>query len=251
MVHLYCTKIIFFYILTPATMILTNIFAPVIDLFLPRLCPGCGQSMGKGDLELCIHCLSVLPETRFYLSRNNPLSRRLDGRFRFEQAVACYYFHKSTILQNIIHQFKYKGNKNAALFMGEQMGKLFKSSSVFQLPDAIVPIPLHLAKQKKRGYNQSELLGKGIAEVLNIPVFTTLLKRTIQTQTQTKLTAIERWKNVEKAFMLNPNSISPKQHILLVDDVITSGATMEACAHVLEAVKGIKVSIAALSVAEY
>lgn len=228
-----------------------NFLHPVIDLFLPALCPGCGQYLSAGEKELCIRCLSALPETGFYLNRNNPLSERLQGRFEFEQAVACYYFHKSSVIQNIIHRFKYKNDKTAAFFMGRQMGKLLKTATAFSLPDAIIPVPLHPHKQKKRGYNQSEILGKGMAEILNIPVYPGLLKRNMQTQTQTRLNAIDRWQNVGKAFRLSQKRIPRANHLLLVDDVITSGATVEACARTLATIKDIKISIAALSMAEY
>lgn len=224
-------------------------FSSVLDLFLPRICPGCGQILSKGELELCVKCLSVLPETGFYLKQSNPVSRKFIGRFDFEEAAACFYFQKSSVIQSVIHQFKYKNKKDAALFMGKQMGLLLQDSQLFQNVDGIVPVPLFSRKRKMRGYNQSELLGVGMSEELHVPVYSKILQRITQTQTQTKLNAVQRWQNVKEAFALSKREYPEVHHLMLVDDVVTSGSTLEACARTLSKLENIKISMVALAVA--
>lgn len=219
------------------------------ELFLPQYCCGCGQPLSRGEQILCLHCLAELPETHFQLQAQNPVARKLTGRIAFENATACYYFHKTSNIQNIIHHFKYKNKREAALFMGKRMGELLLNSRFFNNIDVIVPVPLHPARKKKRGYNQSEVLGEGVAEILGKPVLPRLLRRKKRTPTQTRLSATDRWQNVKEAFVLTTESI-PAMHVLLIDDVITSGATLEACATVLQSVEGMKVSIATLAYAD-
>lgn len=232
-------------------MVKKEYFFSLIDLFLPRICPGCGEHLSRGEEELCVKCLATLPETGFYNKQENPVFRKYTGRFDFKQAAACYYFQKSSVVQHIIHHFKYKDGKDTALFMGKQMGRLLEGSDTFDLPDVIVPVPLHARKKKQRGYNQSALLAKGIAERLNIPVGTNLLIRRAQTQTQTKLNAVQRWENVKTAFTLSGDIQEEHKHFLLVDDVVTSGATLEACARTLSQLKDVRISMLALAVADH
>jgi len=227
-----------------------NLFS-LIDLFLPRLCPGCGQSLSRGEEELCINCLATLPETGFCEKPENPVNRKFIGRFKFEYAAACYYFHKSSTVQHIIHHFKYKNRRKTALFMGRQMGAILKDTSIEEAIDGIVPVPLHSRKERKRGYNQSKLLGDGISEVLEIPVYSKLLKRISYTQTQTKLNAVQRWQNVKDVFKVSNKSKCADMHLLLVDDVVTSGATLEACARELSKLENVKVSMIALAAASH
>lgn len=227
-----------------------NLFS-LVDLFLPRICPGCGENLSRGEEELCVTCLATLPETGFCGKSENPVNRKFVGRFKFEYAAACYYFHKSSIVQHIIHRFKYKNSRKTALFMGRQMGAILKDTRIAEAIDAIVPVPLHPRKERKRGYNQSELLGNGISEVLEIPVYSTLLKRISYTQTQTKLNAVQRWQNVKDVFRISIKNKCTDMHLLLVDDVVTSGATLEACARELSKLENVKVSMIALAAASH
>ncbi len=230
-------------------MPITGILPSLLELFLPQYCCGCMQRLSPGEHILCLRCLSELPETHFHLYSDNPVARKLTGRVSFENATASYYFHKSSIVQNIIHHFKYKGKEKAAFFMGKLMGKMLQTSTGFGSIDGIVPVPLHPKKLKKRGYNQSRILGNGISEVLKKPVLPHVLKRRKFTQTQTRLSVTDRWQNVKSAFAPATENI-PDLHLLLVDDVITSGATLEACAAVLKNMAKVKISIAALAIAE-
>lgn len=195
-----------------------------------------------------------MPETPFLPEEVHPAADRFLGRFSFEQAISCFYFHKSTVLQNIIHQFKYKNQQKLAVFMGRQMGLHMQKMSGFQLPDGLIPVPLHKRRYKERGYNQSELLCEGIKDSLHIPVFANLLYRAVPTRTQTKLNAKERWKNVKDAFKVKEEHpvLKSRSHVMLVDDVLTSGATLEACAHTLRASSPeLRISVATLAIALY
>lgn len=164
--------------------------------------------------------------------------------------MSQYYFAKDSLLQQLIHQFKYKDNKELAHYFGTLMGETLKTSSRFQLPDAIVPLPLFPDKEYKRGYNQAALLGEGIGAVLQVPVLYNAVLRTRYTTTQTHKTRMERWQNVDGVFTTAGNKELHKKNILLVDDVITTGATIEACGNaILEDVPDVKLSVATLAFA--
>ena len=163
-------------------------------------------------------------------------------------ATAQFYFTKESLMQHLMHQFKYKRNKELGLQLGKIMGAKIKASARFET-DALVPLPLFPAKEKRRGYNQATLLCEGMAEAMNIPVLDKVIIRPQHTETQTKKGRIERWKNMEGKFILsNPESIRNK-HVLLVDDVITTGATLEACGNELLKAEGVQLSVATLCVA--
>lgn len=223
----------------------------LLNLFLPNLCAGCDEPLSRGEQILCVRCLFTLPETGFHLSGENPVEQLFTGRVAIQAAMAGYYFHKSAAVQHIIHQFKYHHRKDVAVYMGRMMGNMLLRSGRFSDLDVIIPIPLHNKKKKLRGYNQSDLLSSGIAEIMHVPVFFNEIQRTTFTETQTKKSRQERWQNVKDAFeVFHPEKISGK-HILLVDDVITTGATLEACAGKLLQIHRVKISIAALAKADY
>lgn len=220
-----------------------------LHLFFPHYCTGCGQSLSPSEKILCIKCLNNLPETSFHLINDNPVAHLFIGRVAFHAATASYLFHKASVLQNIIHGFKYKGRKDVAYFMGRQMGKLIKASFYVKDIEGIVPVPLYDLKERKRGYNQAALLARGISEICHYPVLEGTLKRRAQTATQTHLNRLERWENVKNAFKVIKPEMLQGKHVLLVDDVITTGATMEACAQRLIEIPGVEVSMAALALA--
>lgn len=184
------------------------------------------------------------------MTPDNPVEKTLWGRVAIVAGMSQYYFSKGSLLQTLIHQFKYKGNKALGIYLGKQMGYSLKLSSRFLPMDAIVPLPLFAEKETRRGYNQSTLLCEGIAQVLEIPVVTNVVVRTKYTTTQTNKTRMERWQNVEGVFMAHNPQILSGKNILLVDDVITTGATIEACtAAMLEDIPGARINIATLAYA--
>ena len=221
----------------------------ILHVVFPHICDGCGSDLLNIESRLCIRCLASLPETNFEQHAGNPVEKLFWGRMPIINATAQFYFTKESLMQHLIHQFKYKGNKELALQLGRLMGNAIKSSGRFNYIDALVPLPLFPSKEKKRGYNQATVLCDGIAEILNLPVLTSIITRPQHTETQTKKGRIERWKNIEGKFELVNLSPILNKHLLLVHDIVTTGATLEACGNELLSAENVKLSIATLCVA--
>ena len=222
--------------------------SPLFHLFFPHNCVGCGSDVIDTDHFICLQCVNDLPHTNFAMHSNNPVEKKFWGRIPVASAMSEFYFSKTSVIQNLIHEFKYKGNKKIGHYLGNMIGKSLINSNRFPI-DAIIPLPLFEKKEKKRGYNQAEILSYGISEEMNIPVIKNNVIRMIHTETQTKKGRLERWTNVEKVFFVkHPESLENK-HLLLVDDVITTGSTLEACGSKILKVKNVKLSIATLAIA--
>lgn len=222
----------------------------LLHVVFPHVCDGCGSDLLNIESCLCIRCIASLPETNFEIHPNNPVEKDFWGRVQIASASAHLYFTKESLVQHLMHQLKYKGNKELGLQLGRLMGNGLKSADRFKTIDALIPLPLFPSKEKKRGYNQATVLCDGIAEILNVPVLNNVVTRPQHTETQTKKGRIERWRNIEGKFQLiDPSKIQGK-HILLVDDVVTTGATLEACANELSKADNVKLSIATLCKAE-
>lgn len=205
-----------------------NIYKSILELFFPSLCINCSTRLHQEERFICLDCLSKLPKTNYHLQDDNRLEHFLAGKFPFEKAMAFCYFYKHGSLQKIIHEFKYNNNPQLAFFMGELYGDSLLQADFIKNIDFLIPVPLHPKKEKKRGYNQAEEICKGISQATDIPICNTAIIRTINNPSQTKHSKIERWKNVEGIFnVTNIPSLKDKT-ILLVDDVITSGSTLEA-----------------------
>ena len=219
----------------------------LLHLFFPHCCAGCGTDLLTRNSGLCLRCLHELPLTGFESQENNPVEKLFIGRLPIRSAMAIYYFSKHSIMQRVMHEIKYKGNQDLARQMGRLMGNVLNRPGSID-PDAIIPLPLHTKKQKARGYNQAELIAEGIAEMLKVPLLNKAVIRTEHTETQTKKGRIERWQNMEGKFQLTAPELVRGKHILLVDDVITTGATLESCGE--ELLKGgAELTIACLGVA--
>jgi ComF family protein len=199
---------------------------------------------------LCIECIDNLPQTNFAIHANNPLEKKFWGRIALVSAMSLFYFSKESIVQNMIHELKYKGNKKAGHYFGNLMGKSLLNSNRFHI-DVIIPLPLFERKEKMRGYNQSEILCHGISEIINKPVLKNNVRRKLFTETQTSKHRIDRWKNVENIFEVNHAGELEGKHVLLVDDVITTGATLDACGTEILKIKNVKLSVATLAMASY
>jgi len=222
----------------------------LFHLFYPHNCIGCGSDLIDKESFLCIECFDNLPYTNFVQHANNPLEKKFWGRIALVSAMSLFYFSKESIVQNMIHELKYKGNKKAGHFFGNLIGKSLLNSNRFQA-DVIIPLPLFEKKEKMRGFNQSEILCDGISEIINQPVIKNNVIRKVFTETQTRKHRLERWKNVENIFRVNfPHELEGK-HILLVDDIITTGATIDACATEILKIKNVKLSIASFAMASY
>ncbi len=217
-----------------------------IKLFYPVNCFSCGKNLVKQENCICSECLYLLPKTNFHHVKENPVSQIFWGRSKIETATANYFFIKEGILQKLIHHLKYKGIKEIGYVLGKQMGADLAKVNAFNEIDFVVPVPLHPKRERDRGYNQSEWIAKGIAEMLKTTISINNLFRSVETSTQTKKNRFERWENVENIFSIRNISEFENSHVLLVDDVITTGSTLEACANTLLEIKNIKVSIGAL-----
>ena len=220
-----------------------------ISLLFPRICAACGNSLWKQEETVCLSCEFHLPRTNFHLSLENPVSRLFWGRVNLESAAAYVYFNKGNRVQRLIHQLKYKGRKDIGIYLGRQYGQYLKYSPFFQTAQLIVPVPLHIRKLMQRGYNQSEQIAIGLGESMKIPVDPDAICRRKETETQTKKSRFRRWQNVAEVFEVkDPGSLEMK-HVLLVDDVMTTGATLESCIRVLSPIPGIRISVATIAVA--
>lgn len=220
-----------------------------ISLIYPKNCASCGNSLFKHEECLCTFCRYHLPKTNFHLQNGNPVEKLFWGRADIVSAVAYYAFGKGGKVQHLIHQLKYNGKKEIGLTVGKLYGQELKQSGKYELIDTIIPVPLHEKKKKKRGYNQSEYFAEGLSKSLHVSTDTTTLIRANESETQTKKSRFSRWQNVESIFhVAEPEKLTNK-HILLVDDVVTTGSTLEACALTLLKISDVKVSIATIAFA--
>jgi ComF family protein len=224
-----------------------SIFQDFISLIYPRICYACGKSLYKYEKCLCTYCIYHLPKTNFHLDRDNNVSKLFWGKVNIFSAAAFFYYSKGTKVQHLIHQLKYKGHKEIGVYIGNIYGKELKKSVLFETVDVVIPVPLHPKKKMKRGFNQSELFAAGLAESMNIILDVKTLCRTYASETQTRKSRFARWENVKEIFALNDPETLQHKHVLLVDDVITTGSTIEACAQIFSAIPGIRISIAAMA----
>ena len=224
-------------------------FADFVSLIFPELCQACAKSLYRNEDLICADCLYHLPYTDFHLQPDNAVAQQFWGRVNLEAAAALLYFAKGSRVQNLMHQLKYKNKPEVGVYLGKLAGKRLLENPVFSAADVIIPVPLHKQKLLKRGYNQSLSFAEGLSEKLSIPVLVDNLIRTTSTESQTKKSRISRYENMKEVFSIkNPPELIGK-HILLVDDIITTGATLEACCNVLLEVPGVRISIASIAVA--
>ena len=203
------------------------------SLFFPHLCAGCGSHMLAYSQSICIRCLSRLPETGFFSQPDNPVEKTFWGRIPVQAAGSRYYYTGSSRMKNILHELKYGGNRECGISLGRLIGHSLLASGRFTGIDIAVPMPLFEAKKRLRGYNQAALLAEGASAILQIETDDGIVKRTMNTSTQTKKGRTERWENVKEGFMIPQPSAVKGRSVLLIDDVVTTGASMEACGRAL------------------
>ena len=220
-----------------------------ISLFYPQICMACGKSLYKNEYCICTYCIYHLPKTDHLQVEENPFVKLFWGRINIHSAAAYYNFTKGGKIQHLIHQLKYHGQKEIGLTLGKLYGKSLQNAPLFNSVDTIIPIPLHKKKLQKRGYNQSEFFAQGISTVLQVSMDAKNVYRSLESDTQTKKSRFNRWKNVESIFSVKEPSKLQGKHILLVDDVVTTGSTLEACAQVLLQIPKTKVSIVTIAYA--
>jgi len=219
-----------------------------LSLLFPELCAGCSEALIHQERQLCTHCIYNLPVTNFHLDSENLAAKQLMGRVPISAAVSFLYFTSGSIVQKIIHQIKYKNGFATAEFMGELYGQRLQDLEEFKTCDLIIPVPLHKKRQRSRGYNQSAYFARGLSKMFQVETSDDNLIRITHTESQTKSkNRYERFKNMRDLFKIKNPDLLKNKHILLVDDVLTTGATLEACSATILEIPGVKVSIATLA----
>lgn len=220
----------------------------LILLFAPNYCTVCGQPAYTGAI-FCTRCTYEMPRTRYHHLKDNKTSDKLAGRFAFEKATSLIYFRKGSFYSRPIYSLKYHGRKHVGTELGRMLGYELNKSKFTEDIDVVIPVPLHPKKQRVRGYNQCSLIAKGLSETAGIPSIEGNLIRVSASESQTRKGREQRWASLQEAFEVKkPKSLEGK-HILLIDDVITTGATIEACATALASANGIKISVASIGLA--
>lgn len=224
--------------------------ADFVSLLFPELCKACGESLVAGENLLCIDCRYNLPFTNFHLKPDNLVAQQFWGKINLEAAYAMCYFTKGGKMQHLMHQFKYRGIQNIGNLLGNIAGDQLNKNPVFSSADLIIPVPLHKSRLRKRGYNQSVNFAEGLSGKLNIPVDEHNLVRIRATETQTHRSRFSRFENMQQVFALTSPETLINKHVILVDDIVTTGSTLEACGTELLKVEGLKLSIATIAYAE-
>ena len=215
-------------------------------LFFPNVCVVCERELLSGEEGACLDCLYKLPKTHNFKEPDNKAEKLMAGRIPFERIASFCAYSKGGTLPPLIHHLKYRYGKNIGLLLGRMFGKDLLGSDFLAPLEMIVPVPLHPKREKKRGYNQAEIIAAGLSEITGLVVSAGNLLRVVYNPTQTKRTKTQRWENVRDIFKVADTRLFEGKHLLLVDDVITTGSTLEACGMALQACKGVKISIATL-----
>lgn len=221
-----------------------------IALIFPELCQACGNGLVGNERLICTACTYDLPYTNFHLQTDNVVARQLWGRVDAELVYVLLYFNKGGKVQNLMHRFKYKNMPQIGNQLGSIAGARLKQNPDAASIDVIIPVPLHPEKLKSRGYNQSARFAEGLSVQLGKPVDTETLIRLKHTDTQTKRSRFARYENMKEVFGISDLERLAGKHVLLVDDIVTTGSTIEACGTALLTIKGLKLSVAAIAYAE-
>jgi ComF family protein len=226
-----------------------NILKSLINLLFPRTCAACGTLLLEGEDTVCTTCRFLLPKTGYELHPDNPLAQVFYGQMPFNAVMAEFFFSKTGKVQHLIHGLKYHHCRENGIFLGQEIGKSLLKATDYQGIEYIIPIPLHPKKEKIRGYNQSHVIAEGISEIIDIPIAEKCLVRSVFTDTQTKKSREDRYQNVKDIFEVRNLSQLAGKHVLLVDDVLTTGATLMSAGKALMQVEGIKISVATVACA--
>ncbi len=222
----------------------------LVYLFFPKYCAACDSTLYKNERILCTSCRHELPLGNFHNVNAKKIEKVFYGRINIENATSLFMFQKDGLVQNLIHNLKYRGREEIGQELGIWLSKKINQNPDYQIVDAIVPVPLHPKRMRERGYNQVEKFGIEIAKNLNANYVDSVLKKISYNNKQSKRGKLNRWKNTAETFGIQNESLLENKHVLLVDDIITTGATIEACVLVLQSIPGIKISIASMAITE-
>lgn len=226
-----------------------EILSDVFELFYPNVCVACSEKLIKGETVLCYICRKELPRNEYWNDAENPMAKRFWGRIDLQGAAAMFKFQKDGDVQRILHHLKYYGRQDAGEMIGRMLGGLIlQPGSVIKNVDIIIPVPLHWKRLKQRGYNQCDPIAKGIADTIGVPWTNTALERVQENISQTGKNRFDRWYNVSEIFAVKDAEQLKNKHVLLVDDVMTTGATAEACLQKIVAIEGVRVSFVTAAV---
>lgn len=222
----------------------------LLNLFFPKVCLGCQNHLTDNELHICTTCRHQLPLTNFHFEKSNAVHKMMYGRIKLEEATALLHFSKKGIVQQLMHNLKYRGHEVVGEFLGEWLGEALKNSEAYKAVDVVVPVPLHKSRQKQRGYNQVDKFGKALAMALDADFNSSTLIKVSATKTQVFKDRLKRSSAIEANFTISEKEFLKHKHILLVDDIITTGATIEACANALFEIEGLKLSLATMAITD-
>ncbi|WP_317166916.1 ComF family protein [Winogradskyella schleiferi] len=222
----------------------------LLNLFFPIVCEACNNLLSDNQEVLCTNCRHHLPVTNFHFNNAEDVKKIVYGRVKLENATALMHFSKKGIVQQILHNLKYRGHEDIGAFFGKWLGEELSTLDAYKEIDVVIPVPLYKSKLRKRGYNQVAKFGQEIAKALHAEYNDSVLIKTKSTKTQVFKTRLKRWNDEGAVFDISENKSLAGKHILLVDDIITSGATVEACATVLLKTENIKLSLAMMAIAD-
>jgi ComF family protein len=227
---------------------LKDIIDDFLSLFFPSLCLSCGESLVRGEEMLCSRCLIETSQTGYHLKPDNALEQLFWGRCVVERGAAFSVYNRGSHIRKLIHKMKYKGQKEIGYGLGKLYGSYLKGTSFMEGIDLFIPVPLHPSRLKQRGYNQSEYIARGLSSATGVPVVDNVLRRASKSATQTHRGRYERWENVEGLFVVVDQKGVEGKHIMLVDDVVTTGSTLEACVDALKRFPQVRVSVVTLAI---
>ena len=224
-------------------------FKPIVNLFFPKVCFACLNLLHDNEDTICVNCRHDLPVTNFHFDNDDTVAKVLYGRAKIEQGTALFRFEKKGLVQQLIHGLKYRGYENIGALLGNWLGSELKTLEHYQNIDVVIPVPLHKKKLRKRGYNQVAKFGQQLAKALDAEYNDKVLVKVTNTASQTTKQRFTRWINNDELFAIVNMGAIENKHLLLVDDLITTGATLKACITVLNKAKNIKISIATMAIA--
>ena len=221
----------------------------IVNLFFPKVCYACSHLLTDNEIHICTTCRHNLPVTNYHFENNDAVEKVFYGRIKLEQATTLLRFEKKGIVQQLLHNLKYRSHETIGAILGEWLGNELKTIEAYNNIDVVIPVPLHKNKLRKRGYNQVAKFGIEIAKALNAEYIDSVLIKTTATKTLVFKKRMSRWNNPNEVFSIKNKPLIKGKHILLVDDIITTGATIEACTNILNKANNIKISVATMAIA--